>query len=415
LITETRELGGLTALVLGGTGLIGSHVVQSLLCRGCSVRVVTRVPGTKPALHGLPVQIVAGSLESPESIRSSLEGCDLLFHVAAPYPTRHFGMGETIKKAVRGMEELLRICREMTPPELLKLGRTRARQAAIEQAEMAALVVRNQPERFKELAGSVRDPSLLLDATRGRLNASQHLPLAETLRSPGLKRVIYTSSITTIGQPQGQELGSASSHLACERDRYSLLPDPSPYFACKRQMESAVARSANEGLPVTIVNPSLVIDEGDSHLTTGRLILPIARGKMPFYIPGYVNAIAGRDVGEGHVLAAIRGRTGQRYILSHAAMELRELAGLIAMEAGVREPRIPIPLRVAEPISLLTELAAWAVASAWAVFPTHGLRMLRYTRAYDNSLAVGELGLPQTSIRDSIGRALAWYRRERLL
>ena len=73
-------------------------------------------------------------------------------------------------------------------------------------------------------------------------------------------------------------------------------------------MEAAALRGANEGLPVVIVNPTLVVDAGDAHLTTGKLLLEVARRRMPFYLPGMIDAIAGCDVGEGHVLAAIRGR-----------------------------------------------------------------------------------------------------------
>ena len=191
-----------------------------------------------------------------------------------------------------------------------------------------------------------------------------------------------------------------------------MAPDPSPYFALKRILEAAVARAANEGLPAVIVNPTLVVDEGDAHRTTGRLFLPILRRRMPVYTPGWVNVVAGRDVGEGHVLAARRGRTGQRYILAGEEMGLRALMGWIAREAGVPGPWIPIPIGLAEPLSLATELVARMTGATWAAIPAHGLRMLRYTPRVDGSLAARELGLERTPVIDAVRRAIAWYRAE---
>lgn len=350
-----------------------------------------------------------------DSIRSALEGIDLLFHAAAPYPSRHFGMDETVRRAVADMERLIEVCREATPDELLAYTIRRSQKAAIEQAEMAAHVARSQPERMQELHRSVRDPSLLQLAEEGRLNASLHPPLGECRDLPGLKRIIYTSSVTTIGRPRGTEPGRPFERLARESDRYDLVPDPSPYFLCKRLLEASVVRAANEGLPAVILNPTLVVDAGDAHLTTGRALLPVARGQMPFYLPGRVDVVSGVDVGEGHVLSALRGRTGQRYILGNESMTLRSFFGMIAEEAGVSRPRIPVPFAVAEPISLTTEIVALLARTHWAAFPTHGLRMLRFAQPVDSSLAVKELGLVRTDVREAVRRAIEWYRGEGML
>lgn len=406
------NLTGLKALVLGGTGLIGSHIVRALLARGGTVRVLSRDPQHAPALRGLDVEIVQGSLDRPESIRAALADVDLLFHAAAPYPSRHYGMSEMIRRAEAEMESLLASCREATPPELLAFRPRHAEQVAIEQAEMAAHVLRVQPERSGEIRGSLRDPSLLDLAERGMLNASLHPSLDECRALHGLKRVVYTSSVTTIGMPRGREPGLDRARLARESDRYDLAPDPSPYFALKRILEAAVARAANEGLPAVILNPTLVIDEGDAHLTTGRLFLPILRRRMPFYTPGRVNAIAGRDVGEGHVLAALRGRTGQRYILAHEEMSLRALMAMIAAEGGVPAPWLPVPRAIVEPISLATERIAERIGAEWAAIPAHGIRMVRYTPRVDGSLAARELGLSRTPLREAVRRAVTWYRSE---
>lgn len=356
--------------------------------------------------------MVGGSLEDAGAVRRALTGVDLLFHSAAPYPTRHFGMGGMVDRAEEEMASLLTACREATPPDLLAFHPSHIDQVAIEQAEMGAHVLRVQPERRAEIRGGLREPSLLPFAEKGMLNASLHPDLAACRGLRGLKRIVYTSSVTTIGKPRGREPGLTDRRSARESDRYDIAPDPSPYFALKRRLEAAVVRAANEGLPAIIVNPTLVIDKGDAHITTGRLALAVIRGQMPFYLPGRVNVIAGADVGEGHILAATRGRTAQRYILGNEEMSLRMLISMIAEEAGVPRPWIPVPYSLAEPLSLVTEMIAVLADSRWAAFPTHGLRMLRFTQPVDASLAVHELALPQTSVRAAVQRAVAWYRAE---
>jgi dihydroflavonol-4-reductase len=279
---------------------------------------------------------------------------------------------------------------------------------------MAARVARVQPERLDEIRGEVRDASLLPFAESGMLNASLHRPLAEVRDLPGLKRIVYTSSVTTIGHPRGAEPGLPAARLAREIDRYGFGRDPSPYFLAKRLLESMVTRAANEGLPAVVTNPTLVVGPGDAHMTTGRLVVSVMKGEMPFYLPGRLNAIAAEDVGEGHVLAATRGRTAQRYILGNETFAVRDFLKLIAEEAGVARPWIPIPFAIAEPISLVTELIAWGTGARWALFPTHSLRMIRFTPQVDSALAIRELGLPQTPVREAVRRAVEWYRKEGL-
>ncbi len=408
-------LSGMRALVLGGTGLIGSHIVRSLLARGCSVRVLSRSPGPHPALEGVDSEIRVGRIEEPDSVRSALEGVDLLFHAAAPYPSRHFGMGGFVRRAEAQTEALLAICRERVPKELLEFRVKRADLVAIEQAEMAAHVSRSQPERAEEIRARLANPVLAQLAREGRLNASLHPSLEECRRLAGLRRIVYTSSVTTIGRPRGSEPGARADGLARETDRYDLAPDPSPYFECKRRMEAAVVRAANEGLPVVILNPTMVVGAGDAHRTTGRLMIPVAQGRMPFFLPGRMDAIAATDLGEGHVRAAERGRTAQRYILRGEEMEVREFLAMIAREAGQSPPRIAIPMAMAETVSIATELVAWLARARWAAFPAHGLRMLRYSQPVDGSLAAKELGMPRTRVRQAVRAALDWYRSHGML
>jgi len=73
------------ALVTGGTGFVGAHVVRHLLARDCQVRCLVRAHSNRSNLSALPVELAVGDLRDRESLRAAVRGCDLVFHVAADY------------------------------------------------------------------------------------------------------------------------------------------------------------------------------------------------------------------------------------------------------------------------------------------------------------------------------------------
>jgi nucleoside-diphosphate-sugar epimerase len=400
----------LKALVLGGTGMIGCHVVRALLRRGARVRVLARPSSSSRTLQGLAVERVPGDLEDLDSVRAALAGCDVLFHCAAPYPRSHFDRERQVERARGSMTGLLATARDFVPRELRESVPGHLAARAVERAEGAANVIRLQPERAPELTRAVPDPVLLEAALAGRLNASLHAPLAETMQLAGLKRFIYTSSLTTIGRPAGRDRTEPWPRLADERDRYDLVRASSPYFAMKAEMEAEATRAAVEGMPVVIGNPSLCVDAFDPTPTTGKLLVAIARRQMPVYLPGVMNVVATRDVGEGLVNAAVLGRTGQRYILGGENTTAREFLELVAQIAGAPAPRIPVPIPLAEAMAYASELAARVLHRGWAALPVSSVQMMKYSQAFDCSLAHAELQMPRTPIAIAVADALRWLK-----
>ncbi len=404
----------LTALVLGGTGMIGRHTIDALLGRGVRVRALVRPSSRSRNLRGLPIEQVEGDLDSSAGLEAALQGCDLLFHCAAPYPRSHFHRGKQVDAAVATMRGLLTRARAFVPRELLVLPAGRLAQRAIEQAEGAAAVLRHHPDREEELRTQLRAPQWLDPARAGRLSASLHPPLADCVDLPGLKRIVYVSSLTTIGRPHGRDVtmtgqpARAPRVLADESDRYDLIQGSSPYFAMKREMEAEATRAAVEGLPIVIGNPGLCVDAWDATPTTGQLLVAIARGRMPFYLPGVMNVVATRDVGEALVNATALGRTGQRYILGTTNLEARDFLALIAREAGVPPPRIPIPLPLAAGAAWLSEVANLLARRPWPALPMSSVQMMRYSQPFDTTLARTELRMPQTPIETAVHDAMRW-------
>jgi len=243
-----------------------------------------------------------------------------------------------------------------------------------------------------------RDPAAILttnvEGTRNVLRAAV---------DAGVARVIHTSSVGALGLASGDAAADEDTPVR-ERDLVG------PYKRSKFLAEAEVRRFADAGLDVVIVNPSTPVGELDVKPTpTGRVIVDFLRGRMPAYVDTGLNLIDVRDVAEGHVLAAERGRAGRRYILGNRNVSLRELFEMLAGVAGRPAPRLRVPLWV--------PLLAAHVAEAWARVggpepraPVDAVRMARHRMHFDPARAVRELGLPQSPVEDALERAVRWFR-----
>jgi nucleoside-diphosphate-sugar epimerase len=432
--TDPAPWSSLIALVLGGTGFIGRHVAGALVGRGARVQVMVRPGRSAGNVADLPVEVVAGDLDDAGSLERAFSSCDVIFHCAASYPRSHFGRDRQVARALAQTDAFLRAARRSVPNELLTLPQGHLRLLELEQAQGAAMVVRMQPERASQLRRQIRAPQLLDQALAGRLNASLHPPLHEIAGLQGLKRVVYVSSITTIGKPHGRKAwsgpgepdGASERHSggpggavrgddrpelwANESDRHEHIRDSSPYFRMKEEMEAVVTRAAVEGMPIVIANPTFCVDTHDAAPTSGTLLLAVARRGMPFYLPGALNVVAARDVAQALIHAASWGRTGQRYILGGENTTSREFLTLVAEIAGAPPPRAPLPYFIAERVAWITEALNLAFHRPWPLVPVSGVQMMRHSQPVDTRLAHEELRMPRTPIRTAVTDALRWFR-----
>jgi len=181
------------------------------------------------------------------------------------------------------------------------------------------------------------------------------------------------------------------------------------YAAVKVAMEQEVLRAHQAGLPAVIVNPSLCLGEYDAHPFSGRAILAFARYRLPVYIESTFNAIYTGDVGVGHVRAAERGRLGERYLLAHRNLTVKEFATLVAKAAGVPPPRWRLPYRLAVTAALAAEGLGWLTRTepllSRGVVESAGMG-----QPLDGTKAREELGFPQTPIEEAVARALGYFK-----
>lgn len=218
----------------------------------------------------------------------------------------------------------------------------------------------------------------------------------------GVQKVVYTS---TVGALAHNSEGPADE---------TTPADPSDlighYKRSKYQAERVAQEFAAGGLPLVIVNPSTPVGELDIKPTpTGQMIVRFLRRRMPAYVHTGLNLVDVRDVAQGHLLAAEKGRVGERYILGHRNMTLKEILDSLAALTGMPSPRFRVPHVLPLIVSAAQTLRARLVGGVPDV-PIDGVRMSRQRMFFDSSRAVRELGLPQSSIEEALSRAISWFR-----
>jgi dihydroflavonol-4-reductase len=236
-----------------------------------------------------------------------------------------------------------------------------------------------------------------------RTNVEGTRDLLTAAISAGVERVVYTSSVATLGLvPEGS---------ADEETPSSAEDMIGPYKRSKFLAEEVVRRLvAEHGLPAIIVNPSTPLGARDLKPTpTGRLILEAARGHMPGYVDTGLNIVHVDDVAAGHLAAAETGRIGERYILGGENISLERLLAEVAQLVGTRPPHVRVPYSVAYPVAIGAELVARATGRE-PFITVDGVRMARKRMYFSSAKACREFGYRPRPAWEAIADAVAWFR-----
>lgn len=231
----------------------------------------------------------------------------------------------------------------------------------------------------------------------------------QAAHAAGCSRIVYTSTVGCIGLPK-----EAAGRLTPtdETAPVSEAQMSNHYKRSKWQAEQVALELARDGLPVVIVNPSAPVGPRDVKPTpTGQVIVDFLNRRMPAYLDTGLNYVHVRDVAVGHILAAEKGRVGERYILGHADgnWTMKGAFDVLAEITGIPASRARIPYFVAL-------LAAYASEGISAVThrppkaPLAGVRMARYKMFFNPAKAIQELGLPQTPPRQALADAVEWFK-----
>jgi dihydroflavonol-4-reductase len=280
--------------------------------------------------------------------------------------------------------------------------------------------------RYDEAIGDLRDPTSLRRAVLGcktiyhvaadyRLwtrdpaalyasNVDGARNLLAAAAEAGAHRIVYTSTVGTIGFPGDGRLGDEDSPVSIE-------DMTGHYKRSKFQAEQATLELARQGAPVVIVNPTAPVGEADVKPTpTGRIILDFLLGRMPAYVDTGLNLVDVRDVAEGHLLAAERGRPGERYILGARNMTLREILETLAGLTGRPAPKVRLPYAAAWLFGA-AETALAPLTGREPRAPLEAVRMAAKKAWVSTAKAERELGWRPGPVEPALERAIEWFRR----
>jgi dihydroflavonol-4-reductase len=224
----------------------------------------------------------------------------------------------------------------------------------------------------------------------------------------GARRIVYTSSVATIGIPADGSPGSETTPVT--------LADMIGHYKRSKFLAELVARdAARAGAPVIIVNPSTPVGPGDVKPTpTGQLVRDAACGRMPAYVDTGLNVVHVDDVAAGHLLALQRGRVGESYILGGENLSLRAILTGIARLVGRRPPRIQLPARALLPVAFAAERIARLTGGTTRI-TVEGVLLAQKRMFFSSDKAARELGYGFRPAREAFADAVVWLREQGLL
>jgi dihydroflavonol-4-reductase len=249
-----------------------------------------------------------------------------------------------------------------------------------------------------------RDPEQIVRANREGTGAVMRAAL-----KAGVEKVVYTSSVATLGIPPGQDPMAPADESAPLTEQTAIGAYKRSKVAAERLVEMMIA---DQGLPAVIVNPSTPIGPRDIKPTpTGRIIVEAAMGRVPAFVDTGLNLAHVDDVAEGHLKALDKGRIGERYILGGQDVTLRQMLADIAALTGRKAPTLNLPRGPLYPLAAMFEAAA-QVTGKEPMLTVDALNMSKRHMFFTSAKARAELGYTARPYRAAIADAVAWFREQ---
>jgi dihydroflavonol-4-reductase len=235
-----------------------------------------------------------------------------------------------------------------------------------------------------------------------RTNVDGTRALLQAAAEAGVSRFVHTSSVGALGLTKDGSPADEATPVTLEQivGHYKRSK-----FLAEREAEAYAAK----GFPVVIVNPSTPIGELDVKPTpTGAVIADFLARRLPAYVDTGLNVVDVKDVAEGHLLAAERGRVGEKYVLGHRDMTLKEILDALSGVTGLAAPRLRLPHAIPLVVGAIDTGFARLTGRPPRV-PLEAVRMSMKKMYFDSGKAIRELGLPQTDPVVALRRAVAWF------
>jgi dihydroflavonol-4-reductase len=234
------------------------------------------------------------------------------------------------------------------------------------------------------------------------VEGTRHLLTAAAAR--GLERVVYTSTVGTLGNPGDGTPGTEDTPV-------SLAEMVGHYKRSKFLAEQVALEFASRGLPLVVVNPSTPVGPWDFRPTpTGQMLVDFLKRRMPAYLETGLNLIHVKDVARGHLLAEAKGQIGEKYILGHENLSLSQIFHKLANLTGLPAPTVKLPYWPVLALAYMDEFLATHIRRRPPRMPVAAIRMAKKYMYFDNRKAIQYLGLSLTPVDQALTNAVDWFR-----
>ncbi len=238
-----------------------------------------------------------------------------------------------------------------------------------------------------------------------RCNVEGTRTLIEAARQAGVRRIVYCSSVATMGFTSDGSPADEASPVA--------LQDMIGHYKRSKFLAEQVATEAGQkGRDVVIVNPTTPIGEQDIKPTpTGRIIVDFLRRKFPAYVDTGLNLVDVHAVARGHVAALAKGRPGERYILGGENLTLKQILDKLAAVTGLPAPTVRLPYVVALAAGAGDTLVSGRLLHREPRVTLDAVRMGRKKMWVSCAKAERELGWKTVPVDDALRRAVEWFQK----
>jgi dihydroflavonol-4-reductase len=316
----------------GATGFVGSHVARVYADAGAELRLLTRSSSNLKAIEGMRAEVVVGDLLQPEGLRSAIQGCEAVVHVAADYRLWVRDPRAMYAANVDGTRELLRISREA-----------------------------------------------------------------------GVRRVVYTSSVATMGF-------KSDGTIVDETSPVSINDMIGHYKRSKFLGEIEAIQAARGGQEVITLNPTTPIGAGDLKPTpTGRIIVDFLNKRFPAYVDTGLNLVDVAEVARMHLVALDRGTPGERYILGGENLTLKQILDRMSSITGLPSPTVKVPHAVAMGFAFFDENFTGKLLGREPRATVEALRMGKKMMFASSAKAERELGFKVLPVYAAMRSAIEWF------
>ena len=245
----------------------------------------------------------------------------------------------------------------------------------------------------------VQDPAEMY-----RSNVEGTRTILESARKNGVRCVVYTSSVATIGF-------TGNGHPADEDSPVALADMIGHYKRSKFMAEQVALEAGRAGMRVVTVNPTTPVGEQDIKPTpTGRIVVDFLKGKFPAYVETGLNLVDVRECALGHVKALEKGKSGERYILGGENLTLKQILDKLGAISGLPSPKLKLPYFVAYAAGLVDQTVSGRLLDREPRATVETVRMGKKKMWASSGKAERELGWKILPADNALRRAVEWFR-----